>query len=125
MTVTRRTFLAASGALGALSRAPFSPTAEDEASDVTRGLARYVVASRWPDVPERAQNEAVRSMVNWVGCALGGALHQTVDSDLEAKFRGQAQAVLSEKQMEELLSLCWSLPSLPDAGAIARKATTL
>jgi 2-methylcitrate dehydratase PrpD len=66
-----------------------------------------------------------RTVEKFIEHAIGSLERPMSDSDLEAKFRGQAQAVLSEKQREELLSLSWSLPTLPDAGAIARKATTL
>jgi 2-methylcitrate dehydratase PrpD len=86
MTVTRRTFLTASGALGgALSmKAPRAGASEDAPSDVTRRLSRYVVESEWSDVPEGARKEATRSILNWVGCALGGAPHETVDCALDA-----------------------------------------
>jgi len=42
------------------------------------------------------------------------------DAELEAKFSGLATAELAPQQTERLISLCWSLADLPDAGAIAR-----
>lgn len=90
MTVSRRSFLMASGSLGGLravgmlgSGSSGSPP-EADASDVTRKLAGWVVASRWEDVPENARREATRSLLNWVGCALGGARHETVEVALAA-----------------------------------------
>lgn len=41
------------------------------------------------------------------------------DRDLETKFRGEADSVLSASEAQELLSLCWSVALLPDAAAIA------
>ena len=52
--------------------------------DVTRDLARFVVQSEYRSIPEAARRETVRSLVNWIGCALGGAKHEAVDRALEA-----------------------------------------
>lgn len=46
----------------------------------TRELARFVLRSRWSDVPAHVRHEAVRAFVNWVGCAIGGAAHPAVNS---------------------------------------------
>ncbi len=64
--------------------------------DVTRRLARFVVESRWPDIPESARREALRSFLNWLGCAVGGCRHETVERALAAlaEFSGPAQASL-------------------------------
>lgn len=85
MSVTRRTFLKSSGAVpGVLSLGTAPQGAESSARGVTRLLARFVVGSKWSDIPEAARKEAARSIVNWVGCALGGAPHETVESALAA-----------------------------------------
>ena len=52
--------------------------------DATRELARFVVQSEYRSIPEAARRETVRSLVNWIGCALGGAKHEAVDRALEA-----------------------------------------
>jgi 2-methylcitrate dehydratase PrpD len=73
----------------------------DDGAGVTRALARFVVASKASDVPESARKEAARTIVNWVGCALGGARHETVDRALEAlsEFSGPRTAsVLGRKE---------------------------
>ncbi len=64
--------------------------------EVTRTLARYVVASDLNDIPDSVQKEAVRSLVNWLGCAVGACHHETVDRALEAlgAFSGKAEATL-------------------------------
>ena len=66
----------------------------DAPADVTRRLARYVVQARPDDIPAPVWKEARRTVVNWVGCALGGARHATLDRAIEAlgPFSGPAQA---------------------------------
>jgi hypothetical protein len=44
------------------------------------------------------------------------------DADLEAKCRGLTGGIISDSQTDELIRLCWSAATLPDAGAIARTA---
>jgi 2-methylcitrate dehydratase PrpD len=55
-----------------------------EVEAVTRTLASYVVAARYSDVPEAVRKEALRSLVNWAGCAIGGSGHQAVNRALAA-----------------------------------------
>jgi hypothetical protein len=42
------------------------------------------------------------------------------DADLEAKFRGLAQGILSKSETDKLIRLCWDVGKLEDAGAVAR-----
>ncbi len=106
MSISRRTFLESTGAVpGALSLG-FVPRVESTAVGVTRTLARFVVHSRWSDIPEAARKEAARSIVNWVGCTLGGARHETVDCALSAlsEFSGpRAATVLGRKERLDIL----------------------
>ncbi len=64
--------------------------------EVTRTLARFVVESEFSQIPDSVKREAVRSLLNWVGCAVGGSRHTTIDRALAAvrPFQGQEQAVL-------------------------------
>lgn len=64
------------------------------ANDVTRRLARYIVSARAEDLPEKVRKEAARTLLNWVGCAIGGSRHETVDIAISAlaPFCGPAQA---------------------------------
>ena len=63
-------------------------------TEVTRILARYLVESRPEDVPTDVRSEAVRSFLNWLGCAVGGSVHPTLDIALKAlkPFVGAPQA---------------------------------
>ena len=64
--------------------------------EVTRKLARYVVESRYADIPEKVRHEAARSFLNWVGCAVGASRHETVERALKALsgFSGPPQATV-------------------------------
>jgi 2-methylcitrate dehydratase PrpD len=75
-------------------------------SDVTRTLARYVLSVRSDDLPEPVRKEARRTLLNWVGCAVGGSRHETVDLAIAAlaPFSGPAQAtVLGRRERLDIL----------------------
>lgn len=108
--INRRGFLQAS-ALASVA-APVSSAEPPQASgagahDVTRRLAEWVVASRKEDVPATVRREGVRTILNWIGCAVGGSRHETVDIAIRAlkPFCGTAQAsVLGRKDRLDLLN---------------------
>ena len=50
----------------------------------TRALASYVVDGHWADIPGDVQHEARRAILNYVGCAVGGARDEAVDLALRA-----------------------------------------
>jgi 2-methylcitrate dehydratase PrpD len=50
----------------------------------TKALASYVVNNQLDDIPADVRHEARRSIVNYVGCALGGSRHPAVDIALRA-----------------------------------------
>jgi 2-methylcitrate dehydratase PrpD len=62
----------------------------------TESLARYIAASRFEALPREVIHEATRALVNWAGCAIGGANHESVDIALETlrPFAGPPQAAL-------------------------------
>ncbi len=64
--------------------------------DATKTLARFVVDSRPADIPAEVSHEAARSLLNWLGCALGGCRHEMIDRALAAlqPFSGPSQAAL-------------------------------
>ncbi len=68
--------------------------AAGDASDVTLRLARYIVSAKAQDLPQSVRREATRTLLNWVGCAVGGSRHETVDIAISAlkPFSGPAQA---------------------------------
>lgn len=51
---------------------------------ITERLARFVVETASDAIPVRVRREAVRSLVNWGGCAIGGARHPAVAAALQA-----------------------------------------
>lgn len=61
---------------------------------VTKTLAQWAVGLKNSDIPDAVRAEGVRTFVNWLGCAVGGASHETVDRALEAVrlFSGPARA---------------------------------
>ncbi|WP_061935693.1 MmgE/PrpD family protein [Aureimonas sp. AU22] len=63
-------------------------------TDITKRLADWTVGLRPGDIPAAVRREGVRTFVNWLGCALGGARHETVDRAIEAlaPFSGPARA---------------------------------
>ena len=113
----RRTFLTTVSIAGLTSLTPAaaaapadqeqsaSPTATTS-TDVTRTLARYLLSARYDDLPEPVRKEARRTLLNWVGCAVGGSRHETMDVAIAAlaPFFGPAQAsVLGRRERLDIL----------------------
>src|SRR5260370_6210440 len=112
MSITdRRTLLQAAAALpltaaatktafaqskDAAAATPAATALPGPAKDVTRKLANYVVTATYDDLPANVRKEGVRTLLNWVGVAIGGSRHQTVDIAVSAlsPFSGPAQASL-------------------------------
>lgn len=63
---------------------------------VTQELAAFVAGSRWEDIPAEVRREGVRSLLNFVGCALGGCHDEAIDlaARVLAPTFGPAQASL-------------------------------
>ncbi|HEX9687209.1 MAG TPA: MmgE/PrpD family protein [Burkholderiales bacterium] len=64
--------------------------------EVTRTLAKFIVNHRYTGVPENVRHEAARSFLNWIGCAVGAARHETVERALAAlnEFSGPREATV-------------------------------
>jgi len=64
--------------------------------DIATSVADYIVAARPDDLPEPVRREALRSLVNIVGCMLGGASHDVIGlaDDVLSEFSGPPQATL-------------------------------
>ena len=62
----------------------------------TQTLARYVVNAKIGDIPVNVRHEAKRALLNWLGCAIGTAHHETIVRALAAiaPFAGAPQAAL-------------------------------
>lgn len=102
----RRVFLVVPGFAAAALAAEDSKSATNQPPPVTRILARYVVSARPEDVPESVRKEATRTLLNWVGCAVGGSRHETLDRAISAlaPFSGPGQAtVLGRKERMDVL----------------------
>jgi 2-methylcitrate dehydratase PrpD len=94
--------IAAARAVHEQSSAPAATTP----TDVTRTLARYVLSVRYDDLPDPVRKEARRTLLNWVGCAVGGSRHETVDVAIAAlaPFSGPPQAtVLGRRERLDIL----------------------
>jgi 2-methylcitrate dehydratase PrpD len=68
----------------------------DASREVTRMLAQFIVSSGFEDLPAPVRHEAARTLLNWVGCAVGGSRHDTVANAMAAlsPFFGPGQATL-------------------------------
>ncbi len=66
------------------------------ARGVTRTLARYLVNARYEDLPAAVRKEGLRTLLNWVGVAVGGSGHETVQRAVAAlaPFAAPPQASL-------------------------------
>jgi 2-methylcitrate dehydratase PrpD len=64
--------------------------------EVTRTLARFIVNHRSAELPQKVRDEAARSFLNWVGCAVGASRHETVERALAAlnEFSGPREATV-------------------------------
>lgn len=83
------------GAATSADAPPAKPKDGDQpVPDVTRRLAGYIVDAKPADLPPAVRKEATRTLLNWVGCAVGGSRHETVDIAIGAlaPFSGPAQA---------------------------------
>ena len=75
-------------------------------TEITRTLARYLVESKYADIPEAVRHEAARALLNWAGCAIGSSRHETVERALAAlsEFSGRPQAgVLGRSERLDIL----------------------
>ena len=74
-----------------------APSQTAEAShDLTRKLARFILATGFEDLPAAVRHQGSRTLLNWVGGAIGGARHQAMTNAMAAlsPFFGPGQATL-------------------------------
>ena len=127
--IDRRNFLKSSAA-GALASAAASKTVFAQTPDgasaasspasgggaaprppkVTRILAEFIVKTDYQDLPAAARKEGVRTLMNWVGVAVGGSHDETVNRAVSAltPFSGPPQANRRARKPRE-----FSVPLLP------------
>ena len=74
----------------------------------TRVLAEWLVNHKLEDVPADVRHEALRSLVNIVGCAIGGSTHPAMDITLRALGQfsgpGTAQPLARAERVDPLLA---------------------
>jgi 2-methylcitrate dehydratase PrpD len=108
--LNRRNFV---GALALTGLATGAEAADDSTApaaapnDVTRALARYVVGAKPGDLPDSVRKEARRTLLNWMGCAVGGSRHGTIENAIAAvgPFAGARQStVLGRKERFDVLT---------------------
>ncbi len=84
-------------AAGDTPPAPAAPATNPAAAhEVTHTLARYIVNARYEELPENVRKEGTRTLLNWVGVAVGGSRHETIACAVSAlaPFSGPPQATL-------------------------------
>jgi 2-methylcitrate dehydratase PrpD len=81
---------------GAAAKGLPASQAVETSHDLTRELACFIVASDFDDLPAAVRHEGARTLLNWVGCAIGGSRHETVAKAMAAllPFFGPPQATL-------------------------------
>lgn len=69
-------------------------------TDVTRQLARHIAGSRYADLPADAVAAARRGVLDWLGCALAGSHHPTLDIlvSVVRELNAQPQATVLGRQ---------------------------
>jgi 2-methylcitrate dehydratase PrpD len=108
--VDRRKFIGASALAGSIAFAAPPPGKSDTPPagpppNVTRILAQYVVSAKFGDIPAPVRKEACRTLLNWVGCAIGGSRNEAVDiavSALQPFFGAEHASLLGRKERPDL-----------------------
>lgn len=104
-STTAATAAPASGAMAVQVAEQGAPSVEI-GTDVTRTLARLVVSGKYEDLPAGVRKEARRTLLNWIGCALGGSRHEAMVAAISAlaPFSGPPQAsVLGRRERLDIL----------------------
>jgi 2-methylcitrate dehydratase PrpD len=116
MTLDRRALIRGSALVAAVAasapqavqaQAPATAAPPAPTPDVTGTLARYLVSARYEDLPANVRKEGARTLLNWVGCAVGGSHHETVDKAVAAlsPFSGKPEAnVLGRREKLDIVT---------------------
>ena len=64
--------------------------------DITAGLARFIVETRWEDIPQQARHEAKRALLNFFAVAIAGCRTEPVELALRTlhEFSGGKQVTV-------------------------------
>jgi 2-methylcitrate dehydratase PrpD len=63
-----------------------------------------------------------RRFEKFIEHAVGSVDHAMTDTDLEVKFSGLADSILSKDRIRRLMDLCWKMETAPAASSLARAA---
>jgi 2-methylcitrate dehydratase PrpD len=76
------------------------------ATEITQTLASWAAGLSRSSIPAPVWHQGVRSFVNWLGCAVGGSSHATVERALQAlsRFSGPPKATIlgRRERLDEL-----------------------
>jgi 2-methylcitrate dehydratase PrpD len=75
--------------------------------NVTHILARYLVTAQLKDIPDPVRKEAARTLLNWVGCAIGGSHNEAVEiavAALEPFFGSEQASLLGRKERPDIFN---------------------
>lgn len=136
--VDRRAFVGTvslAGLAGLTGSAPAAHTVETAtrssaqaalATDVTRTIAQYVVSGSYADLPSAVCKEARRTLLNWMGCAVGGSRHEALDAAISAlaPFSGPPRAsVLGRRERMDILNASLMNAQTPSIVALRDRVT--
>src|SRR6478672_6129704 len=79
----------------------------DASPEVTALLAQFVLETKIQAVPEGVKREGTRSLLNIIGCALGGARHDAVDkawTALQPFAGGEQVSLIGRSQRTDALT---------------------
>ena len=70
--------------------------------NLTRDFADFLARFRFEDLSERAVHEATRGLIDWIGCALAGSSHPTIDTLLSVltNISGRPQAMVLGRKLK-------------------------
>jgi len=78
--------------------------------DITALLARQIAAAQPDIIPDAVRDEAVRALIDWLGCALGGSLTPALDCALDALSVGygpQQATLIGRGDRTDMLGAAW------------------
>jgi 2-methylcitrate dehydratase PrpD len=81
--------------------------APEETDDVTGALARYAVRAKLSEISTPVRKEACRTLLNWLGCAIGGSRQPAVENAVQAlmPFAGSGKAsILGRREKMDALN---------------------
>lgn len=109
----------------------------DALRTASRTLCAHLANATFEDLPAKAVHEARRGLLDWLGCALAGSRHPTIDklidvlhevsgtignpmSDaaIEAKFLANAEPAIGPDNAHRLAEGVWKLDMAADIRAL-------